>query len=163
MADDENTVQELTEAKQVRQASAELVAGARRSVHIYSRSMDPALYNNREFLEAMTQFLTSHPRAYARMLVQDAESAIRNDHRLIHLARRLSSRFAIREPGPRHRDYNAAFLIVDVRAVLYREMGDRFEATVDREGRARARQLVRYHDEVWEFGQANPNLRALSI
>lgn len=154
---------ELGGAEAVREACIELVTDARRSVHIHSRDMDSALYDDGRFLDALTRFLISHPRAFARVLVQDATTAIREGHRLIGLAQRLSSRFAIREPGPQHRDYNAAFLVTDGTGVLYRELGDRFDAVYSRHDRARARQLVRYHDEAWEFGQPNPNLRNLNL
>ena len=39
----------------------------------------------------------------------------------------------------------------------------RFAAFASEDDRPRARQLIRYHDEVWEFGRTNPNLRALGI
>lgn len=154
---------ELQGAEALREAAVELVAAARRSVHICSRDLDRALYDNEPFLDALTRFLTSHPRAFARILVRDADPAVRDGHRLIDLAQRLSSRLAIREPGPQHRDYNAAFLVTDGRGVLYRELGDRFEAVVSDSDRPRARQLISYHDEAWEFGHANPNLRTLEI
>lgn len=156
-------VAEMEGAEAIRDAGIELVGAARRSVHIYSRDLDPHLYDNSGFLEAMTRFLTGHPRAEARVIVQQPAKAVRDDNRLIDLARRLSSRFEIREPGPQHREYNAAFLVVDAGAVLYRELGDRFEAQLHKDNRALARQLIRYHTEVWEFGQRNVNLRALDL
>lgn len=154
---------ELGTRDELRAASLALVSAARRTVHIYSRDLDPQVYDESDFLEALTRFAVSHDRAQVRILVQDAGPAIRDDHRLIGLAQRLSSRIAIREPGPQHRDYNAAFLVTDAEGVIYRELGDRFDAVAFESDRPRARQLIRYHDEVWEFGRTNPNLRVLGI
>ena len=154
---------ELATRQEVRAASIHLVSTARRTVHVYSRDLDPHLYDNSEFLDALARFAVSHRNARARIIVQDAGPAIRGDHRLINLAQRLSSSIEIREPGPQHREYNAAFLVTDARGVIYRELGDRFEAIASEDDRPRARQLIRYHDEVWEFGRTNPNLRSLDI
>lgn len=163
MTDDPATFGELTTRDEVRDASLHLVSRARRSVHIYSRDLDPQLYDDSAFLEALSRFAISHSRAQVRIIVQDAGPAIRDDNRLIGLAQRLSSRIAIREPGPQHRDYNAAFLVTDARGVIYRELGDRFNALASEDDRPRARKLIRYHDEVWEFGHTNPNIRELGI
>lgn len=154
---------ELATREQVRAASLYLVANARRTVHIYSRDLDPQLYDNSEFLQALGSFAVSHRYAEVRIIVQDAGPAIRDDNRIIGLAQRLSSHVGIREPGPQHREYNAAFLVTDSQGVIYRELGDRFDAIAAEDDRPRARQLVRYHDEVWEFGRTNPNIRALGI
>lgn len=154
---------ELSTREEIRAASVHLVAHARRTVHIYSRDLDPQLYDNDEFLDALRRFAISHRRAEVRIIVQDAGPAVRDGHRLIGLAQRLSSRIGIREPGPQHREYNAAFLVTDARGVIYRELGDRFDALASEDDRPRARQLIRYHDEVWEFGRTNPNIRVLGI
>lgn len=154
---------ELSTRDEIRAASLHLVTSARRTVHIYSRDLDPQLYDNTEFLDALARFAVSHRNAAVRIVVQDAGPAIRADHRLVGVAQRLSSSIEIREPGPQHREYNAAFLVADARGVIYRELGDRFDAIASEDDRPRARQLIRYHDEVWEFGRVNPNLRALGI
>lgn len=154
---------ELGTRDELRAASLALLSAARRTVHIYSRDLDPQIYDNSEFLDALTAFAVSHSQAQARIIVQDAGPAIRGSHRLIGLAQRLTSRIAIREPGQQHREYNAAFLVTDAKGVIYRELGDRFDAVAAEDDRPRARQLIRYHDEVWEFGRTNPNLRVLGI
>lgn len=154
---------ELGTRDELRAATLALLTAARRTVHIYSRDLDPQIYDDSEFLEALTRFAVGHSQAEARIIVQDAGPAIRRSHRLIGLAQRLSSRISIREPGPQHRDYNAAFFITDSQGVIYRELGDRFDAIAAEDDRPRARQLIRYHEEVWEFGRTNPNLRVLGI
>lgn len=154
---------ELGTRDELRAATLALLSSARRTVHIYSRDMDPQIYDDSEFLDALTRFAVAHNQAQVRVIVQDAGPAIRSSHRLIGLAQRLSSRIAIREPGPQHREYNAAFFVTDAQGVIYRELGDRFDAVAAEDDRPRARQLIRYHDEVWEFGRTNPNLRVLGI
>lgn len=157
------TFGELGTREELRAATLALLAEARRTVHIYSRDMDPQIYDDTEFLDALSGFAVAHNKARVRILVQDSGPAVRRSHRLIGLAQRLSSRIAIREPGPQHREYNAAFFVTDEKGVIYRELGDRFDAIASDDDRPRARQLVRYHDEVWEFGRTNPNLRVLGI
>lgn len=154
---------ELGTRDELRAATLALLSSARRTVHIYSRDMDPQIYNDSGFIEALTRFAVAHSQAQVRIIVQDAGPAVRSGHRLIDLAQRLSSRIAIREPGPQHREYNAAFFVTDAKGVIYRELGDRFDAIAAEDDRPRARQLIRYHDEVWEFGRTNPNLRVLGI
>lgn len=163
MSDDDVRFGELSTAADVRAASIELARRARRTIHIHSRHLDPDIYDNQPFLDALTRLVTSHANAFVRILVRDAGPAIHDGNRLIELARRLSSSIEIREPGLQHRDYNAAFLVVDARGVIYRELSDRYEAQANEDDRARARQLVRYHDQAWAFSVANASLRALDI
>jgi len=163
MSEGEVRFGELSTAAEVRAASVALAAGARRSLHIHSRHLDPDIYDNQPFLDALTRLVTSHPSAFVRILVRDAGPAINDGNRLIQLAQRLSSSIEIREPGLQHRGYNAAFLVADARGVIYRELSDRYESQADEDNRARARQLIHYHDQAWAFSVSNPSLRALHI
>jgi hypothetical protein len=102
-------------------------------------------------------------RSHVHIIVQDSARAVKEGHRLITLAQRLSSYVQIRNPGRDHMDYAGAFLVADGTGLLRRNLADRYEGVVDFNDRLAARELERYFLEVWEHGHPDPQLRRLLI
>ena len=72
-----------------RLAALSMVRQAARSVEIVSRHLDPKMYDNAEFCDAVSQLVVGSRRARVRVLVRDTEPVIKNGHRLVPLAQRL--------------------------------------------------------------------------
>jgi hypothetical protein len=75
----------------------------------------------------------------------------------------LSSKIALRVPGPDHQDYKSAFIVVDDAHVLFDTAPDRYAARMTRADRPRARELMAFFNEVWEHGDRPPDLRELRL
>lgn len=147
----------------VQQASRSMVEQARRSVDIVSRDLDPRVYDDSELLEALRQLAISGRYARIRVLVRDVDAPVKVDHRLIPLARRLSSYISIRRLHPQDADHNEAFLLVDQAGYLLRRAADRYEAEVCFNDPLRARELAKQFEELWERSIDDPNLRRLHL
>ncbi len=74
-----------------------LIGAARRYLYIYTRDLDPQLLDTEAALGALKQ-LAIGGQAGIRILIQEPQQPLRRGHRLIALARRLSSVFALRTP-----------------------------------------------------------------
>ena len=146
-----------------REAVLRLARQARRSLHIVSRDLDPAIYDNAEFDSAVADLARSSRYAEVRILVRNTEPAVAHGHRLIETARRLSSHIEIRRLHPDHAHYNEAFLIADRRGVLHRPLADVYEATLEFNNPARAQDLYAQFMALWEHAEHEPNFRRLHI
>jgi predicted GNAT family N-acyltransferase len=144
--------------------TAAIVAAARRRLWIYSRELDPGLYDHPRVVEALRRFGTAGVAGEARILLQDAAAAQRAHAPLISLGQRLPSVFAFREVGdPVDRTYPSAFIANDAGGYYFRALGHRFDGEAGLDARARARQLADAFDAVWERARPCSELRALGL
>lgn len=147
---------------ELREVTLTLIASARNEVCIYSRDLEPALYEDPAILEAIRKVALSGQRASVRILVQDTTRAMREGHRLVDLAQRLSSIVHIRRVCHEDSQYPSAFVLTDRGGYLFRTFGDRFEAVGDNCYPPRRDELKRLFDEFWERGESPPELRRLA-
>ncbi|KAB7627569.1 hypothetical protein [Alkalilimnicola sp. S0819] len=147
----------------LREATDELLQGARLSVDLLSRDLEPALLDREPVRQALRDLCTGSRRAQVRILLQDSTRAIKEGHSLVELARRLSSFMEIRLLGPEHQAVNDALLIVDRRGYIRRESGDRPEGIAERDSPARAVELGEEFQRYWDASVADPNLRRLHL
>lgn len=144
-------------------AALSMARQAARSIDITSRQLEPRMYDNADFSNAVSKLVVGSRRAKVRVLLRDTEPVIKQGHRLVSLARRLSSYIEFRIPAREFDDYNAAFLIVDAAGVVYRSHSDTFEATVSFNDPRKAQELGRQFEEMWQTAIQDPNLRAAHL
>ena len=146
-----------------RLAAVSMARQAARSIEILSRKLDPAMYDDDDFCQAVTRLVTGSRRARVRVLLRQVEPVMRHGHRLVGVAQRLSSFIELRVPAPEFDDYNGAFLIVDGAGVIERRLADRFEARVSFNDPRTAQELRRQFEEMWQTASPNANLRRTHI
>ena len=149
--------------EQNREAVAAMVAGARHSVVIFTWDLDRLLYDQQPFLDSLKDLATKRRRSNIRVLLQNNERAIKHGHRLIHLARRLTSKFEIRRPHRDYIDHSENFIVVDGVGYVHRERYTQYESTADFKDLLGARKLTEFFDEVWERSEVDPELRSLYV
>lgn len=140
-------------------AALSMVRQAARSVIIISRQLDPQLYDNDEFCQAVSQLVVGSSRAQVRALLRHVDPAVKRSHRLVALAQRLSSFVELRVPAREFDDYNAAVLVVDDAGIIHRRHSDRFEASVNFNDPRMAQELGRQFEEMWQTAVPDVNLR----
>ncbi len=154
---------ELITSEENREIALALVSQAAVSVDIVSRHLDPPIYDQTPFIEAVKRLVLDHRMARVRMLVRDTQPILSGGHRLVNLATRLSSFLEIRIPAEPHQDFNQAFLIVDGTGFIHRELADRYEGIADFANRGQASDLQRKFEEMWSIATPDPNLRQMRI
>lgn len=137
---------------------------ARRTLRLYSRQLDPGLFDNTLVLEALRRFSTQLHGGEIQVLLQDAGTPQRALAPLLTLAQRLPSVFAFREVQENvDRAYASAFFANDISGYYFRPLGHRFEGEADLDSAGRARQLRDDFSRVWERSRPCTELRALGI
>lgn len=159
------TLKEFSETVEIdtsdacRLASLSMARQAARSIDIVSRNLDPPVYDNQEFEDALSDLVVGSSRARVRILVLKPDALVKQGHRLLGLTQRLTSYMEMRVPAREHRDYNAAFLVVDEIGSIYRSHSDRYEGMVKFNDRVAAMELERQFEEMWTSAVADANLR----
>lgn len=159
----EKTWRELSTAADNRRAALEIAKLARRQLAIFSRDLEPQVLDTPEMLAAVKQLALSGSQARVRILLIDSTRAIRDGHRLVGLARRLSSYVEIRRPHRDYLDLAEAFMIADEKGLLLRTLATRWEGIVDPSDPLQARERLKLFDEIWQRSHSDPETRQLRI
>ena len=141
-----------------------LVDAARRGLWVYSRDLDPGLFDAPSVVEAFRRFATSGRGGEVRLILQDAAAPQRAHAPLLPLAQRLPSVFLFREvDDPVDRAYPSAYLATDAGGYYFRTLGHRFDGEADPHAPGRARQLRGAFMPVWERSRPVGEYRVLGI
>ncbi|HZP66817.1 MAG TPA: GNAT family N-acetyltransferase [Rudaea sp.] len=141
-----------------------LIGDARRDLCVYTRDLDPALFDNDVVLDALKHFAIGARGATVRIIVQEPRVPAQRGHRLIAMAQRLSSAFAFRTPvQDEDLQYPSAFVLNDVRGFYFRTLGNRFDGEAINYAPGKHAQLLEYFNQVWERSEPSDELRQLSL
>lgn len=140
----------------------QIAALARFELAIYSRDLDAPILDQAEILDCLRQ-LSLQKGARIRILVQSSDRALRDGHRLLELARRMSSAFEFRSPQAEDLQYSSAFIVNDQNGHALRDLATRFDSEGNLYDLASAQRLKRYFDEVWERSPVTVEFRRLSF
>ena len=154
---------ELSSSEDNRQAAVQLATQARRSLAMFSRDLEPVIYNTKDFIGAVQQLALRSRYSRIRIVVTDPMPAIKDGHRLIELTRRLSSFLEIRRPSENHAKLPDAYLISDDAGILYRPLASRYEGFADPYMPLEARNRLHQFDEIWEAAEPEPEFRRMSL
>jgi predicted GNAT family N-acyltransferase len=141
-----------------------VIVQARRSLAIYSRALDPGLWDAPPVLDALRRFATHRTGVQVQVLLQDAATPHHALAPLIGLGQRLPSVFAFREvQDPVDLPYVAAFVANDDHGYYHRPLGHRFDGEAGLEHAGRARQLRDEFTQMWERARPVTEFRALGL
>ena len=144
--------------------TARLLAAARRAVWIRSLDLEPWLFDHPDVLAALRAFATSGRDVEVRVLLHDAVAPQAARMKLLLLAQRLPSVFQFREVvDPAYREDRTAIVATDAGGYYARTQGDDVAGSASLDGRARARQLQKRFEEIWERSRPVTEYRALGI
>ena len=146
-----------------RLAALSMARQARRTLDVFSLVLEPAVYDQPEFAEAVKRIALGSAQARVRLLVRDVGTIVRRGHRLLALARRLSSFIELRVQAAEHHRFNSAVLIADRTGTIVRELADEPSGTAIFSNRRAASELSDTFTEMWEASDTDPNLRRLHI
>lgn len=132
------------------QKAAELAAGARLELVLFSYALDPHLYGDEGFVEQIKKFLLSSERARLRGLVNSPQSAVRSSNRLIELAKHLSSRIEFRQLPEDRLEQRDEYLICDARHYIHRRDPRDLEARSYTDAPLDARELLKQFETAWQ-------------
>jgi len=148
-----------------RDAAISLAEQARFSLNIFSRDLDPRVFDNAGFERCIFNLAKTHRSADIRIMVHDASLAVSQGHCLIRLAQQLTSSVHIHNPAREHRGELSTFMIVDGVGLLYRPQSTsrNYEALVNFMSPQRAGELHDFFNEMWERSTPDSKIRRLYI
>ncbi|MGB5831370.1 MAG: GNAT family N-acetyltransferase, partial [Thiohalocapsa sp.] len=154
----------LEEPHRLQQTVATLVAQARRELHVVTPDLEPTLYDRAVFLEQVRRLAIDRPaRLPVRILLADADPAIRRGHRLIELSRKLASAVQIRAIPDEVVDSCDHFLLADDSGYCLRRLAAPETSLADFNDTASVRRLQQSFDRIWEQATTHAGLRRLNI
>ncbi|HEY5790081.1 MAG TPA: hypothetical protein VIX81_05610 [Gammaproteobacteria bacterium] len=140
-----------------------LLGQARRKLLLFTRDLEPRVFDREEVYQAIRELATYSRYSEVRMLLFDSDRIVKDGHRLVDLARRLSSYIQIRLVPDDYKEIASSFMVVDDKGFLYRSLASQYEGVVDFSEPNRCRELTKLFGDVWEHSAPDPNLRRLHI
>ncbi len=134
---------------EARGATQQVAFAARRLLTMYTQDLEPAVYDQPQFLETVKKLVLAKSYAKVRVLLADPSRVVYEGSKFVHLARRITSHIEIRRVKSESRDNQSAFLIADDRALVYRLQASRWEGIVEMNDPVVARRYLNYFDEIW--------------
>lgn len=147
-----------------RQAVETLLKEARYRVDILSPHLDPRLFDQAPVTESLRRVIVEgRHRSRIRILVADPESVVQRGHRLLNLARHLTSQMEIRQLSLDDQLDPPTWLIVDQDSYARWDPDAGYDGLVAHHDRGQAARLERAFNELWNRSQPSPDLRRLFI
>ncbi len=144
-------------------AALELVSQTRQKISIISTELDPFVYDQPEFVEALRKVVIGNRYAEVRVIVFEAALISRRGHKILDLAGKLSSFIELRKASNEYRSFNEAVMIVDEVGYLFRENRERYKGKVNFNSRRESKALLEVFNAMWETATPDPNLRRVLI
>ena len=152
----------VTTTAQVQAAIIEIADSAERGLALFSHGLEPTLYDQLDFIDAVTRLVLAHRFARVRILLIDPSFLVQENHRLVELGRRLVSFVEFRWVHRDHRIREDGFLIADDHSVLHLTQATRSYGDVSFNDRHLARKYLREFDEIWSRSGPEREARRLS-
>lgn len=163
MNDESKTRLELVSANDCRSAALGLLKTTRRTLALFTRDLEPAVFGTVDFATALQRLALRSRFSHIRIVVIDPATAIREGHRLVALARRLPSFIEFRRPGPDHAGLAETFLVTDETGIWYRPLSSRYEGFADTDNSFEARKYLKQFSEIWSQAEPEQEFRRLGL
>jgi hypothetical protein len=147
----------------IRSAGTRMAQQASRELRLFSHDLDTPLYDQQEFLDAVRRIAVEVSTTAVHILLYDAKSAIHNGHRLIELARHLTSRIQIRRVPIELQERTEAYLLADDCGYVLRPLADVYEGTADFNAPLEVRRMREEFGRIWDVGDVHQELRRLYL
>jgi hypothetical protein len=146
---------------EVREASLKVAKSAHRVLSIFTQDLEPSVYGEEPFIEAVKRLVFARSYAKVRVLLADSSQAMLYNNRFLALTRRLTSCIDLRTMTPPYATHTGAFIIADDRAVAYRPQADQWTGIADMNDPAGVRKYLNFFDEVWQTSLPDSRLRQM--
>ena len=153
----------ISSKEEMRLAAIEVVREASRKVSIFTRDLEPGIYDDPDFLEVIKRLVLSKAYARIRVLIADPTQAVKNGNNFVHLGRRLNTYIEFRHVREDFRSHAEAFCIADGESLVYRLQAGRWEGIADTYEPAVAELYSTMFDEIWLASETELEFRQLDV
>ena len=147
----------------IQQTVLKITRATERELVIMGPVLDPRIFNHSDFIEALTTFVTAHPRNIAKLLIENSSQVINENGRLITLCRRLSDNLRIRAMPEEYQGQSDLFLVADNEALLFQTSISSPDAVVTISDKTVAAPYKRRFDYAWQHSIPMPGLHTMGL
>jgi predicted GNAT family N-acyltransferase len=144
-------------------AAIHMARQGQRSLNLFTPNLDPRVFDNEEFIEAVKKIALHNPRSRVNILILNPAEVVSRGHRIVELARKISSHIFINRADTEDQHHVDTFMVVDNVGIIRRAHNDRFEGLAEFNNPGEARLLLKTFNEAWERSQPEPELRRLHL
>ena len=137
----------------LRETIAALLEQAQHEILVFGPDLDGYYFNTARVADALGRFIARHRENRARILVEHRQQVIRDNARLMALARRFADAVQLRRVSEDHTGANELFIVVDSRTCLYQQDADRIDRPIAMQQLREAALLARRFRTIWELGE----------
>jgi hypothetical protein len=149
----------LSGTEEIRAAVIEATANAQRALAILTPDLEPEIYDQDDFLDALKRFVLARGFARVRVLITQPSRTLKSGNEFVAMARRLNSYIEFRHLKPELGERNDAFFIADERSIIYRTSIESWDGMSDPCEPAVARYYLDTFDELWHACATDAELR----
>ena len=153
----------ITTRQENAEAALEMMRQTYQRIAIVSQELDPYVFDQLEFRDALKNMVLNNRYAEVRIIVFNPEGIVRRGHKLLDLATHLSSFIHFKKVAREHRSFNEAVLIADDCGYVFRENIERYRGKVNFNSRSESKSLLDVFNNMWEAATPDPNLRRVMI
>ena len=146
-----------------RDAILKLLSNAQHQVSIVSRYLDQTIYSKHDFIENTSEFIRRTKTSNIKILVQDAQQIVKNNHLILTLSQRVSSKIEIRTICNDYAQFNQSFLVADSMAYIHNLKSDLYDAEVNFNDTDKSKELLETFKKIWQLSQQDAEIRRLCI
>lgn len=136
-----------------------------RSIDIFSHYLNPIIFADEAFIDAVISLIHYSPRSTVRILIRHTQmlhSSTANS--LLALTQRIPSKVKVRRYMEGAKDPDMGFVCVDQKHLLYFNDESSFIGFSRRNAKAESRNVLDEFEHLWIYGsEEDPDLRALCI
>lgn len=153
----------ISNKDEMRKAVIDIAKEASRRVSIFTHDLEPGIYDDPDFLEAIKKLVLRQTYSRIRVLIADPSRAIKNGNNFVHLGRRLNTYIEFRHVREDLRTHAESFCIADETALIYRLRHEKWEGIADTYEPAVAKLYGQMFDEIWQASEVEIEFRQLGI
>lgn len=153
----------LSSAQDFQEHSIKMLIDCRRKLQILSESLDPILYAQASFVDAVSQLARSGPQVEIQILVKDFRPAIESGHKLLKLAQRLSSKILLKKMTQEPQNTEMAFMICDQSGLIYQNDKAVYKGFANYQAAPEIKSLREEFLYLWERAETEKELELLHI
>lgn len=146
-----------------RRALLQLASQAQSSLRLFSPQLEPALFDQAELADALSQLARRSRYTEVRLLMADSRWLVQRRHALVDLYRRLPSRVPLLRLAYASDDWQDTLCLVDGQGFLLKPERDADEGLLCLNDPARTQALTERFDYFWQRAISDTELRRLAL
>ena len=140
-----------------------IIAGARRSLRIYSPTLDHTLFDQPRVVDLVSSFARSAPSSHVDILLRDSQLIVARGHSLAELGRRLDEKMLIRRLPGSIKSEQQSWIVADNNGLWVQSEPEGYRGWSDAWNPLQAERFGRRYTQLWDRSGPDPELRLLRI